>query len=97
MRRRGSERFLDIPERQLAISITRKALDSGGYPHIPVIAGTGQMSLKETLVSTQQAKAAGASFALILAPHYWAAGMTKPVLIDYFSKLADESPLPIII
>lgn len=84
-------------ERQLAISTTRRALDDGGFAHVPVIAGTGQMSLKETLQTTHEAHAAGAEFALVIAPHYWPGNMTKPVLIEYFTKLADQSPVPIIV
>jgi dihydrodipicolinate synthase/N-acetylneuraminate lyase len=84
-------------ERQLAISTTRRALDEGGFSHVPIIAGTGQMSLKETLQTTREAQAAGAEYALVIAPHYWPDNMTKPVLIDYFTRLADQSPLPIII
>lgn len=55
------------------------------------------MSLKETLKATKDAKEAGAEFSLVIAPHYWATAMTKSVLIDYFSRLADQSTLPIIL
>jgi L-threo-3-deoxy-hexylosonate aldolase len=86
-----------MTERKLAISTTRSVLDKNGYSHIPIVAGTGMMSLKETLEMTRQAKEAGAAFSLVIAPHYWAAAMTKPVLMDYFTKLADKSVLPVIL
>lgn len=84
-------------ERKQAISITREALDKNGFNNIPITAGTGMMSLKETLEMTRVAKEAGAQFSLVIPPHYWASAMTKPVLIDYFTELADKSVLPVII
>lgn len=90
-------RGAECTERRQAIQVTRKALDDNGFKHIPIIAGTGQMSLKATLATTRIAKDAGAAFSLVIAPHYWPGSMTKPVLIDYYTKLADQSVLPVII
>jgi dihydrodipicolinate synthase/N-acetylneuraminate lyase len=55
------------------------------------------MSLKSTLHTSKIAKEAGASYSLVIAPHYWPGSMTKPVLVDYYTRVADESVLPVII
>lgn len=42
-------------------------------------------------------KKCGANYSMIFTPHYYKNQMTYSVLLDYFTKIADKSPLPIII
>lgn len=87
---------LDNSERVSIIRSVRAALDEMGYA-IPIVAGIGSQSKYITLQLAREAKAAGADFALVLPPSYWANAMTKPVLEQYFREVADECLLPIIV
>ncbi|MCS7184745.1 MAG: 4-hydroxy-tetrahydrodipicolinate synthase [bacterium] len=62
---------------------------------IPVIAGTGSSSTKETLELTRYAKEVGASAALIVCPYY--SRPTQRGLIEHFEYIAKEVDIPIII
>jgi len=42
-------------------------------------------------------KKCGANYSMIFTPHYYKNQMTYSVLLDYFTRIADKSPLPIII
>lgn len=62
---------------------------------VPVIAGTGSNSTEEAIHLTRQAKAAGASAALVVTPYY-----NKPTqegLYRHYKAIHDAADLPIII
>ncbi|KAH9895503.1 hypothetical protein F4778DRAFT_275133 [Xylariomycetidae sp. FL2044] len=50
---------LDHAERSLVTKTTRQALDSAGYPHVPVIVGCGAQSTRETIQLCKEAAEAG--------------------------------------
>jgi 4-hydroxy-2-oxoglutarate aldolase len=62
-----------------------------------VIAGTGLESAKETLRLTEKAARLGIDAALVLTPSYFIDQMTDEVLVEYFTFVADRSPVPILI
>jgi 4-hydroxy-2-oxoglutarate aldolase len=93
----GEAVHLDNSERSELIKHVRATLDSNGYQDRVIIAGCGAASLKQTLRLAKEAKEAGAAFALILPPNYWSVAMTKPVLVSYFTEVADKSELPVMI
>ena len=62
-----------------------------------VMAGTGMESLKETVRFTNVCADLGAHCALVLTPNYYDSNMTSPVLIDFFTRVADQSKIPILI
>lgn len=66
-------------------------------PGRTIIAGTGIEGLAETNRFTNICAAEGAAYALVLTPCYYDASMTSAALIDYFSRLADASDIPILI
>ncbi|MEG2204955.1 MAG: dihydrodipicolinate synthase family protein, partial [Oscillospiraceae bacterium] len=66
-------------------------------PGRPVIAGTGMESLKETIRFTNLCADLGATAALVLTPSYYDSSMTSPALIEFFSTLADQSKIPVMI
>lgn len=93
----GEAVHLDNSERSQVIKHVRSTLDSNGFKELVIIAGCGAPSQRATLQLTREAKEAGAAFALVLPPNYWAGAMTMPVLLSYFKQVADESPLPVML
>ncbi len=79
----------------------RRALVATAREHVPtgrlVIAGCGGESTRQTVARTQAAKAAGADAVLVVAPHYYANAMTEEILRAHYRRVADESPLPVIL
>lgn len=71
------------------------------YDHWPrskrLIAGTGCESTKETLALTHKAAKVGYDVALVITPHFYKGSMTDVALEAYFSQIADQSPIPIML
>lgn len=62
-----------------------------------IIAGTGCESLVETLRLTEDCARLGARAALVVTPHYYSGRMNEAALVKYYSDLADQSPMPILL
>jgi len=62
-----------------------------------MIAGTGCESTRNTINLTLKAAEIGADVAIIVNPSYYKNDMTVPVLTAYYQKIADVSPIPVII
>ncbi|KAI5928262.1 hypothetical protein F4810DRAFT_698855 [Camillea tinctor] len=84
-------------ERVRVISATRKALDEAGFEEYPITAGTVTQIFDETIAQLQSAKQAGAQWGVCLVPGYFAAATSQEGIIDWFTAIADRSPLPIMI
>lgn len=93
----GEAVHLTGAEKTLVTQTHRKALDSAGFDQIPILAGCSAGSVRETIILTKEAAAAGAEYTLILPPSYFRAAMDTAAIKAYFISVADESPLPIII
>ena len=65
--------------------------------HMSVIAGTGCESTRETIRLTADCAALGAHAALVVTPHYFGGKMSDAALIKYFTTVADNSPIPILL
>ncbi|MCS7234162.1 MAG: dihydrodipicolinate synthase family protein [Synergistetes bacterium] len=62
-----------------------------------LIAGTSCESYKETLFFNKKAYEFGYDAVLVLPPSYYKGSMTNDVLENYYLKLADDSPIPVLI
>ncbi|MCI0706197.1 MAG: dihydrodipicolinate synthase family protein [Ignavibacteriae bacterium] len=62
-----------------------------------VLAGTGVESTNETIELTNAAAQRGVHAALVLTPHYYGDAMTDEVLIRFFTEVADNSKIPILV
>ncbi|MFC1538334.1 dihydrodipicolinate synthase family protein [Candidatus Latescibacterota bacterium] len=62
-----------------------------------VMVGTACESTVETIVKTKKAADMGFDFASILTPSYFAKKMNDEVLIGYYSRIADNSPIPVLL
>jgi dihydrodipicolinate synthase/N-acetylneuraminate lyase len=62
-----------------------------------LLAGTGLESTRATIAFTRRAAEAGADAALVLTPHYYKAQMTHEALRAHFERVADASPVPVLL
>ncbi|KAM5348903.1 hypothetical protein ACJ41O_008726 [Fusarium nematophilum] len=93
----GEAMHLTHEERSQVIKLAKSVLQEHGRPDAVVIAGTGAQSTRETIQLSQEAKEAGADFALVLAPSYFVGAMQKPVIYKFFDDVATASPIPILL
>lgn len=75
---------------------TRQALDDSGED-VKLIVGCGAHSTRETIKLCKDAASAGGQAALVLPPSYFASLLSSKLLLDHFRKVADASPIPILI
>lgn len=64
----GEAHHLSPSERITLITSSRKALDDAGLTEVPIIAGTGVGSTRETIELSKQAAEAGADCAIVISP-----------------------------
>ena len=95
----GESIHLSQTDRTELICAARRALDNAGLTTVPIIAGTGAGSTRETLQLTRQAASAGADYALIIASGYFSGllAMNKSALKDYWKEVAEKSTIPIML
>ncbi|MEA4849219.1 MAG: dihydrodipicolinate synthase family protein [Clostridiaceae bacterium] len=62
-----------------------------------ILAGTGMESTRETIKLTNKAAKLGAQGALILTPFYYGGKMNDEALIKYFTEVAGNSDIPVLI
>ena len=84
----GESATLSVIEHIEVISRTVKYVNG----RIPVIAGTGNNSTRDSILLTQEARDAGADFSLLVSPYY-----NKPNqegLIKHYLQIADSVDIP---
>ena len=89
----GEAPYLDEDEKVELWAFTRKHLPSEKL----VIAGTGQESTKATIRVTKKAAQVGVNAALVITPHYFKASMNLAALERFYTDVADNSPIPVLI
>jgi len=62
-----------------------------------LLAGTGAESTAETIERTKRAAELGYDAALVKTPHYYKPAYKPDVLISHFRRVADESPIPVML
>lgn len=90
----GESPLLDDGERMQLVEWAR--------PHVPadrwLVAGTGAESTRQAVRLARGAAERGADAVLVVAPHYFgAAAMTAEALTVHYRRIADESPIPVIL
>jgi len=95
----GEAIHLSHSERVKLIHAGRKALDNAGLSHVPIIAGTGAGSTRETIELTNEAAAAGADYAIVIASGYFAGAWAtnKAALKAFWIEVSEKSPIPVMI
>ncbi len=64
---------------------------------VPVIAGTGCESTAETIRLTREVAGLGARAALVVTPHYYSGQMHAETMVQHFTAVADNVPIPVIL
>jgi L-threo-3-deoxy-hexylosonate aldolase len=95
----GEAIHLSHTERVTLIKAARNALDKAGHRHIPVIAGTGAGSTRETIELCQEAAEADADYVIVIASGYFAGALAgnKKALKAFWAEVSAKSPIPVII
>jgi len=95
----GEAIHLSHSERVKLIQVARKVLDNAALTHIPIIAGTGAGSTRETVELTLQAAVAGADYVIVIASGYFAGALAndRVALKAFWVEIADKSPIPVMI
>ncbi len=87
----GEASTLSYEEHERVIALTVKWVGD----KVPVIAGTGSNSTKETIELTEIAKNLGAHMALVVAPYY--NRPTQAGLYNHFRQIAEEVDIPLVL
>lgn len=61
------------------------------------IVGAGQQSTRVTLAEIKTAEILGAEAVMVITPSYYRSAITQDALIDYYTAVADSSPVPVIL
>jgi len=91
----GEAIHLTNKERNELIASQRKALDDAGYKDRPIIAGTATQNIEETLMQVKESKDAGAEYAMVLSPGYFASAANQQGIQKWFEAVADKAVLPV--
>ncbi|KAK7209179.1 hypothetical protein V2G26_016357 [Clonostachys chloroleuca] len=86
-----------FPEEKIEVIRHARKLIAEAKSNAVIISGCSANSARETVRNIEMAKEAGADFALVLPPSYWAAAMSKPVIKTFYLEVASKSTLPLII
>lgn len=86
-------------ERITLVDTGRRALDAGGFSHVPIIVGTGAGSTRNTVEICIEAAQAGADNAIVITSGYFAGVLagSKPALKAFYKEVAEKSPIPVMI
>ena len=93
----GEAVHLNRAEKASITRATREALDEAGFQDVPVIAGASEHGIKLTIESCKEAASAGAEYVLIVPPSYYRYAIDEAAILEYYTKVADGSPLPVIL
>jgi 4-hydroxy-2-oxoglutarate aldolase len=90
----NAETFLLTREERTALLTT--AREAVG-PTYPLMAGVGGHSTRQVLEHIEDATKAGADYVLVLPTAYFGKATTSTVIENFYSDIAEKSPLPIVI
>lgn len=94
----GEAVHLTREERMTVTRETRSALDEAGFKNVPIIAGASEQSIRGTIELCKEVAAAGGEYALIVPPSYYKYAVgNDDTLYEFFTTVADTSPVPIIL
>ncbi len=87
----GEMPFLSETEKLRVFETVRNSIPSGKL----LIAGCGCESAYHSIGLGKQAAAIGADIALFITPSYYKSRMDPAALADYYTRIADASPIPV--
>lgn len=93
----GEAVHLSSAEKAQVTRATREALQESGYTSVALIAGCSENSVRRTVETCKEQAEAGAEYALILPPSYYRAQSSEKLIFEYYTEVAERSPLPVIL
>jgi len=93
----GEAVHLTHSEKSAVTKATREALDEAGFQDVSVMVGCSAQSVRETVELCKEAADAGGDSALLISASYYRSAMTEEAIYQYYTKVADASPLPIVL
>ncbi|KAH8811796.1 hypothetical protein F5884DRAFT_728272 [Xylogone sp. PMI_703] len=93
----GEAVALTDKERFDVLSSLRQNLGNAGFKDYPIIAGTAAQDVPTVVAQLTAAKEAGAQWGLCLVPGYFAGATTQEGIIQWYTAVADQSPIPVMI
>lgn len=89
----GEAALLSEEERRSLVRTARAAIPRDRW----LIVGTGAESTRQCVARCRAAKEEGADAVLVVAPHYYSNAMAHENLLAHYVRVAEESPLPVIL
>ena len=89
----GEAALLSEEERIAVLEAARGAVPAGRL----LLMGTGGESTRLTIRRCREAQTVGADAVLVVAPHYYSNAMTTGALRAHYRRVADDSPLPVLL
>jgi 4-hydroxy-2-oxoglutarate aldolase len=89
----GEAALLDDTERARLTELARAAVPAGKT----LLIGTGAESTRAVIARNRDAASRGADGVLVVAPHYYGEAMTIDALRDHYLRIADASPIPVLL
>jgi 4-hydroxy-2-oxoglutarate aldolase len=89
----GEAVLLDEDERRVVLEAARSAIPPGK----PMIAGVSAEATRAAEEQIRVAAGCSADAVLVSTPHYFRAQMTHEILVAHFSRIADRSPIPLLL
>lgn len=93
----GEAIHMSRQERFDLIAGVRKGLTEAGFPDYPIMAGVLINSVDEAIEWLEDFKKAGAQWGLVLVPGYFGAAASQENLQEWWTLVADKSPIPILL
>jgi 2-keto-3-deoxy-L-rhamnonate aldolase len=92
----GEAVHLSRSERYALVAGVREGLARAGFPDYPIMAGVLTNGVDETLDWLEDYAKAGAQWGLVLVPGYFGPAVDQANIKEWFTVVADKSPLPIL-
>jgi len=89
----GEAALLSEEERISFLEVARRNVPSDRL----LLMGCGAESTRLTVRRCREAQTVGADAALVVAPHYYSNAMTDAALRTHYRRVADESPIPVVL
>jgi 4-hydroxy-2-oxoglutarate aldolase len=89
----GEAALLGDDERRILTEAARKLVPDDRI----LLVGTGAESTRHCIARCRDAASSGADAVLVVAPHYYSSSMSPSALKAHFTRVADESPIPVLL
>ncbi len=89
----GEAVLLDEAERERLVEAARAVTPRDRL----LIVGAGAEATRTVVRRSRHAASVGADAVLVVSPHYYSAAMTVDALLEHFRRVADESPIPVLL